>query len=76
MKRVGWPLTVVAAVLVTLAAVANAQEQKKLPRIGYLTTGDAASESIRAPLSASKDLRTKSPAAKSKCYISYERGDT
>ncbi len=36
MKSVGWPLTVVAAVLVTLAAVANAQEQKKLPRIGYI----------------------------------------
>ncbi len=41
MKRGGWSLTLVAAGLVTLAAVAIGQQPKKVPRIGYLSPVDA-----------------------------------
>jgi len=36
------------AVLLATASFAEAQQPKKVPRIGYLSTGDAASESARA----------------------------
>jgi putative ABC transport system substrate-binding protein len=38
----------VAWVFLAVAVVAEAQQPKKVPRIGYLSTGDAASESTRA----------------------------
>ena len=37
-----------ATVLLTTAPAATAQQPKKVPRIGYLSTGDAASESTRS----------------------------
>ena len=49
MKRGGWSLTLVAAGLVTLAAaVANGQQPKTVPRIGYLSGTDTTSDSARA----------------------------
>jgi putative tryptophan/tyrosine transport system substrate-binding protein len=44
-KSLFWILT---AILLTTALPAEAQQSKKVPRIGYLSTGDAASESARA----------------------------
>ena len=41
-------LSVIAFVLVVCGAVVEAQQPKKVPRIGYLVAGDAASESARA----------------------------
>jgi putative ABC transport system substrate-binding protein len=40
MKKVGWSSSLVAAVLLTVAVLAKAQ-QPKIPRIGYLTAGDS-----------------------------------
>ena len=41
-------LSVIALVLVVTGAVAEAQQPKKVPRIGYLSASDPASESARA----------------------------
>jgi putative ABC transport system substrate-binding protein len=41
-------LTVIIATLLGSVGMATAQQPKKVPRIGYLSTGDAASESTRA----------------------------
>jgi putative ABC transport system substrate-binding protein len=41
-------LAVIAFVLLVVVAVASAQQQKKVARIGYLAAGDPASESARA----------------------------
>jgi putative ABC transport system substrate-binding protein len=38
MKKVGWSLFLVAAVLFTGAVTVEAQEPKKVPRIGYLVS--------------------------------------
>ena len=48
MRRFGWTSTLVAAGLVTLAAVADSQQAKKVPRIGYLSNTDPATDSDRA----------------------------
>ena len=48
MKRVGWSLILVAAVLLTVAVTAEAQQPKKVTRIGYLSSSDPATESTRA----------------------------
>ena len=48
MKRGGWSSTLVAAGLVTLAAVANGQQPKKILRLGYISSIDPATESARA----------------------------
>ena len=45
MKKVGWSLFLVAAVLFTVAVTVEAQQPKKVPRIGFLT---AASPSVLA----------------------------
>ena len=41
-------LTVIIATLLGSVGMATAQQPKKVPLIGYLATGDAASESARA----------------------------
>ena len=46
MKQLFSILLVVAVVVVV--AIAHAQQPKKVPRIGYLSSGDPASESARA----------------------------
>src|SRR6266478_5437567 len=48
MKKVAVPSILVAVVLLALGVIAEAQQPKKVPRIGYLSTGDAATESARA----------------------------
>ena len=48
MKRAGWPSILVAVVLLALGVIAEAQQPKKVPRIGYLSTRDPATESTRA----------------------------
>jgi len=48
-RRPKWlGLSVIAFVLVVAGAVAQAQQPKKVPRIGYLSIGDPATESTRA----------------------------
>jgi putative ABC transport system substrate-binding protein len=47
-KKAGWSLILVAAVFLTVAAVAQGQQPKKVPRIGYLSSGNPTSESSRA----------------------------
>ena len=42
------PSILVAVVLLALGVIADAQQPKKIPRIGYLAAGDPASESARA----------------------------
>jgi putative tryptophan/tyrosine transport system substrate-binding protein len=49
MKKAAVPI-LVAVILLTLAVVTEAQQPKKVPRIGYLAAGDPASESIRSEL--------------------------
>ena len=46
MKKVGWSSILVAALL-ALGAMAQAQQPKKITRIGYLLAGDPTSESSR-----------------------------
>jgi putative tryptophan/tyrosine transport system substrate-binding protein len=46
MKKVGWSSILVAALL--LGSMAEAQQPKKVPRIGYLSPSDAATESARS----------------------------
>jgi putative ABC transport system substrate-binding protein len=48
MKRAAVPSILVAVVLLAVAVIAEAQQPKKVPRIGYLSGGDAARESSRA----------------------------
>ncbi len=48
MKRAAVPSILVAVVLLALGVIAEAQQPKKVPRIGYLSSGDPASESTRA----------------------------
>jgi ABC-type uncharacterized transport system substrate-binding protein len=48
MKKAAMPSILVAVVLLALGVTAEAQQPKKVPRIGYLSGGDAARESSRA----------------------------
>ena len=48
MKRAAVPSILVAVVLLAVAVIAEAQQPKKIPRIGYLSTFDPASESPRS----------------------------
>jgi putative ABC transport system substrate-binding protein len=48
MKRAAVPCIFVVVVLLAVAAIAEAQQPKKVPRIGYLTPAEPARESIRA----------------------------
>ena len=48
MKRAAVPSILVAVVLLALGVTAEAQQPKKVPRIGYLSSFDPASESARA----------------------------
>ena len=48
MKRAVVPSILVAVVLLAVAVTAEAQQPKKVFRIGYLSTNDPAGESIRA----------------------------
>src|SRR5437870_7245368 len=48
MKRAAVPSILVAVVLLALGVIAEAQQPKKVPRIGYLSSGDPASESARS----------------------------
>jgi putative tryptophan/tyrosine transport system substrate-binding protein len=48
MKRVAVQSFLVAAVLLVLGAIAEAQQPKNVPRIAYLSSNDPASESTRA----------------------------
>ena len=55
MKRAGWLSILVAVVLLALGVTADAQQPKKVPRIGYLSASDATrqatpSEGIRLAL--------------------------
>ena len=47
MKKVGWSSILVAALVLALGAMAQAQQPKKITRIGYLLAGDPTSESSR-----------------------------
>jgi len=48
MKRAAVPSILVAVVLLAVAVTAEAQQPKKVPRIGYLSSSDPATESTRA----------------------------
>jgi putative tryptophan/tyrosine transport system substrate-binding protein len=48
MKRAGLSSILIAVVLLALGGIAEAQQPKKVPRLGYLSPGDAASDSSRA----------------------------
>ena len=48
MKKAGWLSILVATGLFTVAVIANAQQPKKVARIGYLSAADPTSESARA----------------------------
>jgi putative ABC transport system substrate-binding protein len=48
MKRAAVPSILVVVVLFALAVIAEAQQPKKVPRIGYLSSGDPATESVRS----------------------------
>ena len=48
MKRAAVPSILVAVVLLAVGVIAEAQQPKKVPRIGYLSAVDPASESTRA----------------------------
>ena len=45
MKKAAVPSILVAVVLLAVGVTAEAQQPKKVPRIGYLSSGDPASES-------------------------------
>jgi putative ABC transport system substrate-binding protein len=47
MERASWSLILIAAVLLTVAMVAKAQQPTKVPRIGYLTGASPSSMSAR-----------------------------
>ena len=48
MKKVAVPSILVAVILLAVAVIADAQQPKKVPRIGYLSTTDPARESARS----------------------------
>ena len=48
MTKTVWSLILVAAVLLTVAAIAEAQQPKKVYRIGYLSSSDPAADSTRS----------------------------
>ena len=48
MKKAAVPSILVAVVLLAVAVIAEAQQPKKVPRIGYLSSLDPARESARA----------------------------
>ena len=48
MKRAAVPSILVAVVLLAVGVIAEAQQPKKVPRIGYLSAFDPASESTRS----------------------------
>ena len=48
MMKAGWSLILIAAVLLNVAVTAESQQPKKVPRIGYLSSRDPATESTRA----------------------------
>jgi putative tryptophan/tyrosine transport system substrate-binding protein len=48
MKRAAVPSIIVVVVLLAVAVIAEAQQPKKVPRIGYLTSSDPATESTRS----------------------------
>jgi putative tryptophan/tyrosine transport system substrate-binding protein len=48
MKKAAVPSILVVVVLLAIAAIAEAQQPKKVPRIGYLSNRDPASESARS----------------------------
>ena len=48
MKKAAVSSILVAVVLLALGVIAEAQQPKKVPRIGYLASADAAAESARA----------------------------
>jgi putative ABC transport system substrate-binding protein len=48
MKRTAVPSILVAVVLLAVGVIAEAQQPKKVPRIGYLSPSDAATESTRS----------------------------
>ena len=48
MKRAAVPSILIAVALLAVGVIADAQQPKKVPRIGYLSTLDPASESIRS----------------------------
>ena len=48
MKKAAVPSILIAVVLLTVAVIAEAQQPKKVPRIGYLSPRDPASESSRS----------------------------
>ena len=48
MKRAAVPSILVAMVLLALGVIAEAQQPKKVPRIGYLSVVDPATDSTRA----------------------------
>ncbi len=48
MKKVGWSSILVATLVLVFGIAAEAQQPKKVPRIGYLTGSDAATESARS----------------------------
>jgi putative tryptophan/tyrosine transport system substrate-binding protein len=48
MKKVGWSSILVAAMLLAVGVIADAQQPKKVVRIGYLVAGDPSGESARA----------------------------
>jgi ABC-type uncharacterized transport system substrate-binding protein len=48
MKKAGLSSILIAVILLAVAVIAEAQQPKKSPRLGYLSLGDAARESTRA----------------------------
>src|SRR5262249_16116405 len=48
MKKAGWASALVAVTLLAVAVVAEAQQPAKIPRIGYLSNADPATDSARA----------------------------
>jgi putative tryptophan/tyrosine transport system substrate-binding protein len=48
LKKVGWSSILVAALVLAVGVIADAQEPKKVRRIGYLSNSDPATESARS----------------------------
>ena len=48
MKKAAVPSILIAVVLLAVGVIAEAQQPKKVPRIGYLSSGDPATDSARA----------------------------
>src|SRR6266508_429546 len=48
MKKVGWSSILVATLVLVFGVAAEAQQPKKVPRIGYLSNNDPATESTRS----------------------------